>query len=96
MLRRIWRGTRCKSRIVGQYEIYSREVEPNMTKPRADRIRYLRVDCQKTYKEVSVALYEEWKVDARWPKEGAQEAGEALCVSAARLLGEVPYKAPWA
>lgn len=79
-----------------QYALYAAEITPLMTEERARRIKELRVSEKHTYVQVSALIHKEWGRDARWPKVGCKDAGEALCVAACRRLDEVPYKEPWA
>ncbi len=78
------------------FEIYASDISNLMNTERALRVRDLRIRLGCTYQKVSEVLHKEWGKDATWPKVGDKLAGEALCVFAARKLGEVPYKEPWA
>lgn len=77
------------------FELYYGEIVPVMTLERAKRIRYLRIDLGHSLQTLSETIHKEWGKDATWPKSGDVDAGEALCVLAARKLGETPYKDPW-
>ncbi|MGW4276586.1 hypothetical protein ACWEGQ_30545 [Streptomyces seoulensis] len=62
-----------------------------VTSEMAVRIRAWRVDGEYSWRAVAQAASELWGTG----RGGNQLYGEALCVAAARALGENPYQEPW-
>ena len=70
-------------------------IKPFMTPERAQFVRRLRVDEERTWRGTAEAWEKEFASLAEWGFNGNQLAGMALCKLAAEVFGEDFMKPPW-